>query len=54
MKNFYILTINILERKLLAPSSHWDPPIYTKKKWSNIPKCDKELKIAGRKSKKQR
>ena len=27
-------------RELLAPSSHWDPPIYTKEKWSNIPKCD--------------
>ena len=40
MENFYVLTINILERKLLAPSSHWDPPIYTKEKESNIPKCD--------------
>ena len=27
-------------RELLAPSSHWDPPIYTKEKGSNIPKCD--------------
>ena len=32
MKNFYVPTINVLERKLLAPSSHWDPPIYTKEK----------------------
>ena len=40
MENFYVPTINILERKLLAPSFYWDPPIYTKEKWSNIPKCD--------------
>ena len=32
MENFYVPTINVLERKLLAPSSHWDPPIYTKEK----------------------
>ena len=40
MENFYAPTINVLERKLLAPSSHWDPPIYAKEKWSNIPECD--------------
>ena len=40
MENFYIPTINVLERKSLALSSDWDPPIYTKEKWSNIPKCD--------------
>ena len=38
--NFCVSTINVLERKLLAPSSHWDPPIYTNEKGSNIPKCD--------------
>ena len=37
MENFYISTINVLERKLLA--SH-GPPIYTKEKGSNVPKCD--------------
>ena len=36
MGNFYVPTINVLETKLLAPSSHWDPPIYTKEKGSNI------------------
>ena len=40
MEDFYIPTINVLETKLLAPSSHWDPPIYTKEKGSNIPKYD--------------
>ena len=25
MEKFYVPTINVLERKLLAPSSHWDP-----------------------------
>ena len=40
MENFYVPTINVLETKLLAPSSHWDPPIYTKEKGSNIPKRD--------------
>ena len=40
MEKFYVPTINVLETKLLAPSSHWDPPIYTKEKGSNIPKCD--------------
>ena len=40
MENFYVPTINVLEGKLLAPSSHWDPPIYTKEKGSNIPECD--------------
>ena len=40
MENFNVPTINGLERKLLASLSHWDPPIYTKEKWSNIPKCD--------------
>ena len=40
IENFYVLTINVLERKLLAPSSYWDPPIYTKEKLSNIPECD--------------
>ena len=40
MEKFYVPTINVLEWKLLASSSHWDPPIYTKKKGSNIPKCD--------------
>ena len=40
MENFYVPTINVLERKLLAPSSHWDPPIYTKEKGSNILVCD--------------
>ena len=40
IENFYVPTINVLERKLLAPSSHWDPPIYTKEKRSNIPKSD--------------
>ena len=40
MENFYIPTINVLERKLLAPSSHWDPLIYTKEKWSNILEYD--------------
>ena len=32
IENFYIPKINVLERKLLAPSSHWDPPTYTRKK----------------------
>ena len=40
IENFYVPTINVLKRKLLAPSSHWDPPIYTNEKWSNIPECD--------------
>ena len=40
MENFYVPTITIFERKLLAPLSHWDPPIYTLEKGSNIPKCD--------------
>ena len=40
MKNFYVPTINVLERKLLASSFHWDPFIYTNEKGSNIPKCD--------------
>ena len=42
MENFYVPTINVLERILLAPSSHWDggTPIYTKEKGSNIPKCN--------------
>ena len=40
MENFYVPTINVLERKLLAPSSHWDPPIYTKEKGSNILECN--------------
>ena len=40
MENFYVPTINVLEIKLLGPSSHWDSPIYTKEKLSNIPKCD--------------
>ena len=40
MKNFYISTINVLERKLLAPPSHWDTPNYTKEKMSNIPEYD--------------
>ena len=40
IEKFYVPTINVLERKLLAPSSYWDPPIYTKEKWSNIPECD--------------
>ena len=40
MENFYVPTINVLERKLLASLSHWDPLIYTKEKGSNIPECD--------------
>ena len=32
MENFYIPTINVLERKLLAPSSHWEPPYLYKGK----------------------
>ena len=40
IENFCVPTINVLERKLLAPSSHWDPSIYTKEKWFNIPKYD--------------
>ena len=40
IEKFYVPTINVLEKKLLAPSSRWDPPIYTKEKGSNIPKCD--------------
>ena len=40
IENFYVPKINVLERKLLAPSSYWDPLIYTKEKWSNIPECD--------------
>ena len=40
IENFYVPTINALERKFLASSSYWDPPIYTKEKWSNIPECD--------------
>ena len=40
IENFCVPTIIVLERKLLAPSSHWDPPIYTKEKGSNILKCD--------------
>ena len=40
VENFYVPTINVLETKLLVPSSHWDPHIYTKKKGSNIPECD--------------
>ena len=35
MENFYIPTINVLKRKLLAPSSHWDlgpPYLYKGKK----------------------
>ena len=40
IENFYVPTINVLKRKLLPPSFHWDPPIYTKEKWSNIPECD--------------
>ena len=40
MKNFYISPKNVLERKLLASLSHWDPPIYMKEKGSNIPDCD--------------
>ena len=31
MENFYIPTINILKRKLLAPSSHWDPQFIQRK-----------------------
>ena len=40
LEKFYVTKINVFERKLLAPSSHWDPPIYTKEKGSNIPECD--------------
>ena len=40
VENVFFPTINVFERKLLALSSHWDPPIYTKEKWSNIPECD--------------
>ena len=40
MENFCVFTINVMERKLFALSSHWDPPIYTKEKGSNITKCD--------------
>ena len=40
MENYYVPTINVFERKLLALSSHWDPPIYTKEKRSNILECD--------------
>ena len=40
MENFYVPTVNVFERKLLALSSLWDPPIYTMEKWSNIPECD--------------
>ena len=40
MENFYVPTINVLERKLLAPHPIRTPPIYTKEKGSNIPKCD--------------
>ena len=40
MENFYVPTINVLERKLLASLSHWDLLIYIKEKWSNIPECD--------------
>ena len=40
MENFFVPTINVFERKLLAMSFHWDLPIYTKEKWSNIPECD--------------
>ena len=40
LENFYVLSINVLKRKFLALSFHWDPPIYTKEKWSNIPECD--------------
>ena len=41
IENFYVPTINIWERKLLAPTSHWDPPLFIQRKeWSNIPKCD--------------
>ena len=40
MENFYVPTIDVLERKFLSPSSHWEAPIYTKEKGSNIPKCD--------------
>ena len=32
MENFYVPTINVLERKLLAPLSHWDPPYLYKGK----------------------
>ena len=32
MENFYVPTINVLERKLLAPSSYWDPPLFIQKK----------------------
>ena len=39
IENFYVPTINVLERKLLTPSSHWNPPIYTNEKGSNIPEC---------------
>ena len=35
----FISTINVLERKLLVLSSHWEPPIYTKENGSNIPKA---------------
>ena len=40
VENVFVPTINVFERKLLALSSHWDPPIYIKEKWSNIPECD--------------
>ena len=40
METFYVPTINVLERKLLAPLSLLGPPIYTKEKGSNIPECD--------------
>ena len=29
MENFYVPTIDVLKRKLLALLSHWNPPIYT-------------------------
>ena len=32
MENFYIPTINVLERKLLAPSSHGPPYLYKGKR----------------------
>ena len=40
MENFYVPTINVLDRKLLAPSSHQNPPIYSKEKGSDIPGSD--------------
>ena len=37
----YVPRINVLESKLLAPSSDWDSSIYTpRKERSNFPKCD--------------